>query len=77
MCHLIREITKGTTRIPNQIIKGIKGLVASTTTIREIKGLITNITIIKVTIVRIKVKDRILVNSTPDHRGVWMTWSTI
>ena len=77
MCHLIREITKETTRIPNQIIKGIKGLVASTTTIREIKGLTTNTTIIKETIVRTKVKDQILVNLTPDHRGFWTTWFMI
>ena len=77
MCHLIRETIKETTRTPNRIIKGIKGRVASTITIREIKGRITNTTIIKATIVRTKVKDQILVNSTSDHRGVWTTWSMI
>ena len=70
MCHLTREITRGTIRIPNRIIKGIKGPAISTTTIKEIKGTIGR------TRGRTKVKDRILINSTPGHKGVWMTWST-
>ena len=70
MCHLTREITRGTIRIPNRIIKGIKGLAISTTTIKGIKGTIVR------TRGRTKVKDRILINSTPGHKGVWMTWST-
>ena len=73
MCHLTKGITKAIFRIPNRTIKGIKGLVASTT----IKGRVTNTTIIKEIFDRTKVKDKILVNSTSDHNGVWMTWSMI
>ena len=71
MCHLTRGITKGTIRIPNQITKGIKGLATSTITTKEIRGTIGKPKD------RTKVKDQILINSTPGHKGVWMTWSMI